>query len=669
MGVSLDKSKHIIAVFGLIASLLFLGSHESSASRKLASLLGHNTGSPISWRIAGASNSFGPYSGELRLSSIRPDGTRLVVREIQFQNYRSHDKSVTELWDGVASHSRDPKLPGWKIQFDLKRVDFVTTISGVSPDVSNKTQLSMQANVAEDFSDNTLLWAAVGEKDYLSASTPMQSEPLAGKKTELKVASRPVFGMNTLVDIVAGRYFSDSFVKKFKGKKEFEEGVQYALYDYTNFDFYQKKPETLRVVNHLISAASLEEENLRYVAYAPSLAEKAKRFDLEVPARDLDQFGLVAFPVFDKDGKLVDHNADYDSALWTGQYIASQFFRYQVTKEASALENIKRSAQALTMLVEISNDPKEFARALLPLSKKPDAANQGWVEGLGRFASIQYNCLGNNDMIRGIIMGLLFANEVLPSSETALKSEIEKSIKQLAEQSRVVKSKATHRLTAYGAAFLITGEEKYRKAYEDLASQFDNGLATQVHFPKDIGGISDWSGNNLGIAQDVLRTYIAHRMNSKDATVALHSSYLDWKDIQNYRYAPYVFFLKGENSSLNPIDDEKFREAVFILHEFPGEKPIGAFRIDHSISEDFILSPLPSQPWKFIDKNRPIALGYQSLVSYPLFQSAALTSHWAWRESPFSFRADQDGSQGYSGADYLFAYWMGRYYTVLSDSD
>ena len=665
----MDKSNYIFSVFGLVAILLFKGPHEANASRKLASLLGHSTGSPISWRISGSSNSFGPYSGELRLSSIRPDGTRLVVREIQFQNYRSHDKSVAELWDGVASHSNDPKFPGWKIQFELKRVNFVSSISGISLDVSNKIPLSMQANVAEDFSDNTLVWAAVGEKDYLSASTPMQSEPVAGKKTELKIASRPVFGMNTLVDIVAGRYFSDSFVKKFMGKKEFEEGIQYSLYDYTNFDFYQKKPETLRVVDQLISPASLEEESFRYAAYAPSLSEKAKHFDLEVPARDLDQFGMVAFPVFDKDGKIVDHNADYDSALWTGQYIASQFFRYQVTKESAALENIKRSAQALTTLVEISNDPKEFARALLPVGKKPDPANQGWVEGLGRFSSMQYNCLGNNDMIRGIIMGLLFANEVLPSSEAALKSEIEKSIKQLAEQSRVVKSKATHRLTAYGAAFLITGEEKYRKAYEDLATQFDTGLAAQVHFPKDVGGISDWSGNNLGIAQDVLRTYIAHRMNSKDATVALHSSYLDWKDIQNYRFAPYVFFLKGENSSRNPVDAEKLQEAVFILHEFPGSKPVNAFRIDHSISDDFTLSPYPSQPWKFIDKNRPVALGYQSLVSYPLFQSAALTSHWAWRESPFSFRADQDALQGYSGADYLFAYWMGRYYAVLTEND
>jgi hypothetical protein len=222
---------------------------------------------------------------------------------------------------------------------------------------------------------------------------------------------------------------------------------------------------------------------------------------------------------------------------------------------------------------------------------------------------------------------------------------------------------------AYGAAFLITGEEKYRKAYEEITSSLDTGLSEQIHFPKDVGGISDWSGNNLGIAQDILRVYIAHRMISKDASVALRTSYLDWKDIQNYRYAPYVFFLKGEATSRNVISDDKVKEAKFILHEFPGSKPSTVFHMDHSLDPDFVLSPFPSQPWKFIDKNRPLNLGYQSLISYPLFQSPALTSHWVWRESPFAFRTHQDGLQGYSGADYLFAYWMGRYYNVLSESD
>lgn len=626
---------------------------------------------PMVWHIHGQSESNGPYEGELRMGSIRADGTRSIVREVQFKTLKSGSLGVSEIWEGVAKNSKAEAV--LELSFNLKQASFIANVTGFSLDPKKLGYLNFSIPVQDAFSNSNLTWIEVGETDVLSAGEPLASEPELLKKVEMRVASKPVFGIGTLVHLLAGRYFSDPFVSSFKDNKAYQEAIQYTLYDYTNFDFYKKKPQTIRIVNQIINPASLTEEALRYQAYAPTLAEKAKYYDDQVRARDLDQFGLISFPVFDPTGAVVDHQADYDSALWTGQYIASQYFRYQVTGESEALENIKKSASAMTILVEISADPKEFARTLLPVGKPPVTFKNGWLTGTGQFKDIQYNSLGNNDMIRGVILGLLLSYEALPESESALKREIQKSIKQLADQSRVVQSKDTHRLNANGAAYLITLEPRYKDQYESLAAEMDGRSFSEIHPSKDLGGVSDWSGNNLGITADILRTFIAHQMSSrsgsKDSSVAIQSSYMDWKDIQNYRYAPYVFFLRGENSPQAPIDSDKVADAIFNLHEFPGAKPIGEFAIDHSIDPDFVLSPYPAQPWKFLDSKRPESFGYQSLISYPFFQSAALCTHWAWRDSPFAFRAETPDTLGFTGADYLFAYWLARYYNVIGQND
>jgi hypothetical protein len=70
-----------------------------------------------------------------------------------------------------------------------------------------------------------------------------------------------------------------------------------------------------------------------------------------------------------------------------------------------------------------------------------------------------------------------------------------------------------------------------------------------------------------------------------------------------------------------------------------------------------------------LDKNRKVTDGYQSLYSYPYFAGTANASNWTWRSNPFLFDFSNVGGNVISGADYLLAYWMGRYYNVIAETD
>jgi hypothetical protein len=608
------KIRTVSTIVAIASVIIFTRNpFEAHAFRGLASLQGHTTGEPLLWRLSGEDKKFGAYEGELRMGSIHSDGSRVVQREIHFLQFQNQNKAVAVVWDGIAKKSSSATGEYWSLNFTLKRAGFLNVLPDFKRDLADNQDMQLTAAMSADLSDAKISWDEVGEKDYLSTAERLESgEPQPTLKVELRELSHPIFGMTELLKFFAHRFEKDPLLKKFQNNPTFKSGIQYGLRDTTNYEYYQKKPQTLRVVNQVLNPASLAEEFLRYDAYSESLKEKAKHYDHEVPTHDLNQYGLLG------------NEGDSDTALWTGQYIASQFFRYQVTQDPSAIDNTKRAASAL---VKISKDP----------------------------------IASDKDILSGLVMGLLFSYEILPASEDSLKKEISVSIQQLADSSRVMKSNVQDELLVNGAAYLISGEQRYKSAYLDAEQSIDSSIFRKLHLPKELGGISDWTANNRSLVSDILRVFIAHHMDSKDLGVALQSSYSDWKDIANYRMAPHIFFLKGEEFSNHLVDASKIEDAIWSLREFPGSKPVGAFQFDHSNKPDFVLSPYPSQPW--------VSSGYQGLVAYPLFQSSALTSQWVWSESPFTFSASQPVNASSSGADYLFAYWLGRYYGAVSPSE
>ena len=102
--------------------------------------------------------------------------------------------------------------------------------------------------------------------------------------------------------------------------------------------------------------------------------------------------------------------------------------------------------------------------------------------------------------------------------------------------------------------------------------------------------------------------------------------------------------------------------ALWRLRELPAPKP--RLAIDHRIRSDFVMSPFPSAPWKFDweDNDRT-----QSQRMMPLFEASAYTVY-AWKHSPLEYKASSVAVD-YPGADFLFAYWLGRSLDLFTAAD
>jgi hypothetical protein len=89
---------------------------------------------------------------------------------------------------------------------------------------------------------------------------------------------------------------------------------------------------------------------------------------------------------------------DDSSALWTGVYTWTQALRYRTTGEGDALDNLRRSLRGLLILMDITGDPRTFARTLRPAG--PPLTGP-WRRGTGEFSNLDWMVGGNNDMSKG----------------------------------------------------------------------------------------------------------------------------------------------------------------------------------------------------------------------------------------------------------------------------
>ena len=639
------------------------------------------------WEVSGQDPEFGKYRGHVL---VEPSSNCPDLIEVQSSNFLATDlercdffvQRVVEFDNPHTLIAESPSLsaksnPPVRVE---KRIQWVLEGQAKFHPETRTLSVSFLLNpLAEETLDLILdpsrrIWSVIKPNTWAAFENEKLTEPMQTQEPfeklnlfQLHSVQKPQLP-DCLVHILAGKFYEDPFVKSFAKQKRFKEKIHFEIKDPTNFAFYRNQHQVLRIVNHPLNENEIRLEYFKFQAYAKTLAEKAAEFEQQVPSLGLDGWGLISVPVLNTQGQLVGREADYDAALWTGQYILSQALRYKITGEEEALRNIDRSVRGLLLLVDVSPDPREFARSLRPAHQKPFVKNDGWTAGVGKFADLEYNINGNNDMIRGLIMGLALGGELLPSPQ--MKVAIVARLRQLLAKSRIVHKNLTHQLVAAGGIYIITKDSKDLQAYLSILDSLENGSIDDFRLPKNIGGISDWSGNNLGLVKDILRLHIAKEAHAKNEIDAVLSGSLgDWKQLKHFRVAPHTFFLAGETSLNNEISAESREAALWNLREFPPQKIQGPGGFDHSKDPGFVLSPYPSQPWKFLDSKRPASAGYQSLVSYPFYSSGALTSLWVWRESPFQMAGSTADNQSTTGADYLYAYWLGRSSGVLSASD
>lgn len=625
------------------------------------------------WFLQGSSSTRGPYNGELELRRAS-DGTYDVVRVITYINYFFDGLRVQEVWTGKAV----PNHQAVVFSYDLRQADFIKSLGKTKREPSEfgntinviASFSASPAGLSSEFSDKKVS----SYREWITTRRDLEPRPLWQNQRAAINAQGPAIPANvkkTIKDFKKKIDFDQQpLVKKYAKTAEFKNEQAIVIVDPTDFEFYRKNKDIIRVINKITDEISITESVVKRNAFSPTLQDKAGSFDGNTKNFHLNEAGLVANAVLSTDGKLLSYSQVNNSALYTGIYASSQAMRYLVTKNPEALEQVKKSLRGLINLIDITGDPKEIAQSL-SFFNPTRGLPEGWRQGQDKFANFAWLPGGDRSDLNGIIMGLYWASVAIPKTETILWSEIVQKSEALLDL-RVAQE---NRYSVLALAAILTGNDLYKRQF--VESMKANDQKGPLGDPFYYRGTADWDGAfarsiNLVVALQCSKT-LSEQKTSDLLVQKLIKEWQTYEPVQR-QYAALAVFGFALNSSLEndllkPHEKEQLRnqldQIVWALREMPYPRPNLDVKIDYIHRPDWTISPIPANFWEQPDKEA-LSKGkyYQGLMSYPFYELRAFDSMFRWNESPFEFKSEHNKEVENPGVDYLFAYWLARYVGV-----
>jgi hypothetical protein len=172
-----------------------------------------------------------------------------------------------------------------------------------------------------------------------------------------------------------------------------------------------------------------------------------------------------------------------------------------------------------------------------------------------------------------------------------------------------------------------------------------------------IYGISDWSGQHLNT--NALQTLaLLDLLQNRPVSELVQAGFINGMNNTRWVRQPLVAVSAYAFADPDAGFDEILEDAIWSLREVP--VPKREFNVDHRVRGDWIASPLPALFWKF---DWMAGGRHQGLYGTPLFMRPA-TSCW-YKDNPFGGVSHTKETTNHNGADFLHAYWLGRYFDVL----
>lgn len=130
-------------------------------------------------------------------------------------------------------------------------------------------------------------------------------------------------------------------------------------------------------------------------------------------------FGTVIDPVFasSTSDQITGYTRCGDSALWTGSYLAAESFRFKVTSDPNALDNVKAALAGLKSLVDVTGDNR-LARCIV-FGSSPFAAG---IESEEKSNTVHQNSPNiwidntSRDQVIGALFGLATAYDLVDNA-------------------------------------------------------------------------------------------------------------------------------------------------------------------------------------------------------------------------------------------------------------
>jgi len=634
----------------------------------------------------GESSLHGRYAGQMEFrQDSKNNGKIEVIREHTFESFTFENLTVQEIWTGEAVF--DQTENDYIITYHLREGDFLRSAEGETRSFDSfKKKLDVVERIHADAfftTENLVRKDETFTESFLEVRN-LDSAPLwENKRTRVESKSHE---NSTLLHLLSGilelkinRWYHDQkWPKTFEEKDDYKNKRQFMVYDFTDYDFYKSNKNILRVVNKTPDKISLVEEIQRRNAYAFSLAEKNQHFENDMGKYHLNEVGLFSGAEFTPSGKFSRFTMDGDGSLWTGMYLGSMAMKYKVTKDEAALEQVKKSLKGLMLLLDVTCSKEEFARTAMK-DNGETTPGEKLHRGTGEYSNVIWLEGGNNDMLKGILHGFIWAYNILPESQQQLRAELLEHMKRLPDLT--IAKKINNKAMAYGLKALATGDKKDRKEFKQsflraLRGEEMLNIEGTVH----VGGVADWSGINLSTVSLLTEILIADTLGEKELADAGRENLVKlWKDMAGTKrdfltIAAYTFAIKEgfDVKDANEINDgykkkelealwnQEYSTALTSLKEIPVNRSKYDTFYNYSFKPDWTLSWWPKLPWKSFKEKQPVEYHYQGVDSYPLFEGQGMHSNFIWKDHAFSFTGGSSKTNKAAGADYLFSYWMAR---------
>lgn len=629
-------------------------------------------------------DTFGDYTGTAEIAG------KVFYRLITYDLFTSLDgKKVALALEGTI----DTSSGDLAISFSLGRVGFITAVGAEDRTGMEKAPPVQFSGTLANTGCNKYSGKLSGSDKFGKASfdETWQRSSDSGLapiwqnlRQEIKTADSSGSSFLTKYFVPAD-YANSAKIAPYKDRPEFKAGIHLAIYDPTDYDFYQspENKDTYRVIQKMIDNISIAEAQVRNEAYRYKLNEKElfyagkKEKDGDVQKKSINELGMMSH--WNEAEQAYFH--DGDALLWTGVYVAAMSMKFMDTKDSVSLGLMLKSLDGIIKCLEITGTGTAFGRTVRTYieNRTYDIGDPAeWVRGTGAFSGIEYKVNGNNDMSKGFLTGYLWAalaiSQMTPQQYAAAQAQygdiwarMFNTLQSVRDQHELYQWSTTNpkNLPAYFDANAIL------KVIAILSPNIaDNSVTINpLHWPMikqyreqdtlsylNEDGASDWSGNHLGIVAD-LDLYTALKAAGENDTASSLAGYISDGDKKMKRHR-LGFFQMVSGKIGSPEDPENITDGLWVLREMG--IPKSTYPINWEINPDYCMSPIPElvwkQDWQTNDRS-------QSIRAYTLFERPP--SSYAWKDNPYRQYFGQ-GDAAWTGIDFLIAYWFGRHHGIIT---
>lgn len=366
-------------------------------------------------------------------------------------------------------------------------------------------------------------------------------------------------------------------------------------------------------------------------------------------------FGTILDPFLDAQNNVTGFTRCGDSAIWTGHYVAAESFRYRVTRDPAAVDNILQALGGLTNLVNVTGQDL-LARCFFP-KDSPWAAgilheeqHNGSYEG----TSLGLPCywIGNTsrDQYLGVFFGLDVAYQFVDninvrSAAASLASRLTAKLQKDNWNVRMPDG-------SYSTTFAARGDQKLAilaVAARTNASKFASAYRTARFWESAFVGIPiiaevlDAHNNYFKFNLDVLTHFVL-------AGYETSSFYRD-------RYTDAYGLLR------RTIDDHGNAHFNMIDRAIRGTADARRDAETRALLEAWLLRPTRDER---LDWRGTYASCFEEdRACDPIPVERRVRTDFLWQRSPFLLYGGGAGTIESAGIDYILPYWMARFYGVL----